>query len=98
VGVTNAVALGLGVGVGFALSLARLALWLSPLKPTSRRAKAAVMLATTLLVPAGVAFTTPTIATWLLVWLGTAIGVAVSTPVVLPLAHRFLGGGGRKEA
>jgi hypothetical protein len=91
VGVTNGAAFGLGVGVGFVLSLVRLALWMSPLRPKSRRAKILVMLGTTILIPASVAFTMPTVTTWLLVWLGSATGVGVSTPVVLPLAHFFLG-------
>jgi hypothetical protein len=47
---TNGAAFGLGVGVGFALSLARLALWMSPLRPKSRRAKIAVFLGTTILI------------------------------------------------
>ena len=90
-GVTNGAAFGLGVGVGFALSLIRLALWMSPLRPKSRRAKIVVMLGTAILIPAGVAFTMATVTTWLLVWLGSAAGVGVSTPVVLPLAHLLLG-------
>ena len=88
---TNGTALGLGVGLGFTLSLARLALFVSPLRPKSRRARLAVFLVATFLIPAGVAFAMPTLITWLLVWLGTATGVAVSTPVVLPLAHLLLG-------
>lgn len=90
-GVTNGAAFGLGVVVGFALSLVPLALWMSPLRPKSRRAKIVVMLGTTIFIPASVAVTMPTVTTWLLVWLGSATGVGVSTPVVLPLAHVLLG-------
>jgi hypothetical protein len=86
---TNGVAFGLGVGIGFVLSLARLGLWLSPLRPRGQRGKKATFIVG-LLIPVIAAFTMPTFKTALLVLLGDAIGLAVATPVVLPLAHVLL--------
>ena len=88
---TNGTAFGLGVAVGFGLSLGRLALWASPLKPKALKTKVGVMLVTTLVIPAIVAFAMPTFITGLLVWFGAAAGVGVSTPLVLPLAHLLFG-------
>ena len=88
---TNSAAFGVGVAVGFCLSLARLALWTSLLRPKTSRTKAGVMLVTILVIPAVVALAMPTFVAGLLVWFGAAVGAGVSTPVVLPLAHLLFG-------
>jgi hypothetical protein len=87
--VTNGVAFGLGVGLGFALSLARLVLWASPLRPRGQAGRMATFVAG-LLIPVIVAFAMPTFKTALLVLLGDGVGLAIATPVVLPLAHVLL--------
>jgi hypothetical protein len=84
---SNAAAFGLGVGVGFALSLARLTLWASRLRPNTRRTKLAVAVTTILLIPAIVSFAMPTFNAGLIVWFGAAAGTGIATPIVLPLAH-----------
>jgi hypothetical protein len=84
---SNGAAFGVGVAVGFGLSLARVALWVSPLRPRTPKAKVIVVLGTVLVIPATVSFTMPTFITGLLVWLGAAAGAGVSTPIVLPLAY-----------
>jgi hypothetical protein len=85
--VGNGAAFGIGVGVGFGLSLARLGLWVTPLRPKTPKTRLVVMLVTTLLIPAVVAFSMPTFIAGLVVWLGTAAGIGIATPIVLPLAH-----------
>jgi hypothetical protein len=85
--VGNAAAFGIGVGVGFGLSLARLGLWASPLKPKTPKARLVVMLGTTLLIPALVAFSMPTFIAGLVVWLGAGAAAGIATPIVLALAH-----------
>jgi hypothetical protein len=87
--VTNGAAFGLGLGLGFALSVARLGLWVSPLRPRGRTAKMVVFAATFVLTGVA-AFAMPTFTAGLLLWLGNGAGLAVSTPIVFPLAYILL--------
>jgi hypothetical protein len=81
-------AVGLGIAIGFALALGRLGLWLTPWRPRSPRAKLIVLL-TTIMISVGPALAMPHVTAALLLWLGVAAGFGLSTPIVLPLAHRL---------
>jgi len=49
-----------------------------------------VVFAAVFVLPAVAAFAMPTFTAGLLLWLGNGVGLAISTPVVLPLAYILL--------